>query len=29
MFEFDNSYSWVKSKTLTYETAVLVPLELK
>ena len=29
MFVFDNTYSWVKSKTVAYETAILVPLELK
>ena len=28
MFEFDNSYSWMKGKSLYYDTAVLTPLDL-
>ena len=28
MFEFDNSYSWMKGKSLFYDTAVLTPLDL-
>jgi hypothetical protein len=29
MFEFDNSHSWVKGKTVAIEVVVLVPLEIK
>jgi hypothetical protein len=28
MFEFDNSYSWMKAKTIFYETVILSPLEI-
>lgn len=27
MFEFDNSFSWMKGKSLYYDTAVLTPIE--
>jgi hypothetical protein len=29
IFEFDNSYSWINSKTIRYENVVLSPLEIK
>lgn len=29
MFEFDNSYAWMKAKTLTIDTSILVPIEIK
>ena len=29
MFEFDNSYSWMKAKRVFYDTVVFVPLEIK
>lgn len=28
MFEFDNTYSWVKGKNILYDTMVLTPLDL-
>lgn len=28
MFEFDNSYSWMKGKNILYDTVVLTPLEI-
>ena len=28
MFEFDNTYSWMKGKSLYYDTVVLTPLEV-
>ncbi len=28
MFEFDNTYSWVKGKSLYYDTVVLTPLDI-
>lgn len=28
MFEFDNSYSWMKSKVVEYDTSVWVPMEI-
>ena len=28
MFEFDNSYSWMKGKSLLYDTMVLTALDL-
>ncbi len=29
MFEFDNTYSWVKGKGILYDTMVLTPLDLR
>ena len=29
IFEFDNSYSWINSKTVRYENVILTPLEIK
>jgi hypothetical protein len=29
IFEFDNSYSWINSKTIRYENVVFTPLEIK
>lgn len=28
MFEFDNSYSWMKGKGIFYDTIVLTPLQI-
>lgn len=29
MFEFDNTYSWMKGKGILYDTMVLTPLDLR
>ena len=29
MFEFDNSYSWINSKTIRFENVIYAPLEIK
>lgn len=29
MFEFDNSYSWMKGKTIAVDFTILVPLEIR
>lgn len=29
IFEFDNSYSWINSKTVRYENVILTPLGIK
>jgi hypothetical protein len=29
IFEFDNSYSWINSKTVRYENVILTPLDIK
>ena len=29
MFEFDNSYSWMKGKNISYDVVLFVPLEIK
>ena len=29
MFEFDNSYSWVNNKTVTFEKIILAPVEFQ
>ncbi len=29
MFQFDNSYSWLNSKTVKYDNVILSPLQIK
>lgn len=29
MFEFDNTYSWINSKTIRFEIVIYAPLEIK
>jgi hypothetical protein len=29
VFEFDNSYSWINSKTIRYENIIFSPLQIK
>lgn len=29
LFEFDNSYSWINSKTVKYDNVILSPLQIK
>lgn len=29
MFEFDNTYSWMKGKGILYDNMVLTPLDLR
>lgn len=29
VFEFDNSYSWINSKSIRYENIILAPLQIK
>ena len=29
MFEFDNTYSWINSKTIRFENVIYAPLEIK
>jgi hypothetical protein len=28
MFEFDNSYSWINAKTISYQNIILSPLQI-
>lgn len=29
MFQFDNSYAWMKAKSLTFDLSILVPIEIR